>query len=123
MDGIVKGFIAQVGDLVRYNREVIGIRNVQGGVQVEHRPAGSTSGGEQEIADYCISTIPLPILNTIKNNNFTDDFRKAIGAVHFASTCKVGWQTNRRFWELDDQMYGGISYIDHNITQMWSPSY
>ncbi len=123
MDGIVKGFIAQVGDLIRYNREVTGINNVQGQVQVEHRAAGTTSGAEQETADYCISTIPLPILKTIKNNNFSDDFRKAIGAVNFASTCKVGWQANRRFWELDDQIYGGISYINHNITQMWYPSH
>ena len=41
----------------------------------------------------------------------------------FASTCKVGWQANRRFWELDHQIYGGISYIKHSITQMWYPSH
>jgi len=116
MDGIVKGFLAHVGDLIRYNREVTGIHNVPGGVRVEH-------GGEEEAADYCISTIPLPILKTITNNNFSDDYKKAIGAVKFASTCKVGWQANRRFWELDDQIYGGISYINHNITQMWYPSH
>jgi len=123
MDGIVKGFVSQVGDLVRYNREVTGINNVQGQVRVEHRTAGTTSGAEQETADYCISTMPLPILNKIENNNFSDDYRKAIGAVNFASTCKVGWQANRRFWELDNQIYGGISYINHDITQMWYPSH
>ncbi|MEK6374742.1 MAG: FAD-dependent oxidoreductase [Acidobacteriota bacterium] len=123
MDGIVKGFLGHVGDLIRYNREVTGVHNADGVVRVEHRASGTTYGGEQETADYCISTIPLPILKTITNNNFSDDFKKAIGAVNFASTCKVGWQANRRFWELDDQIYGGISYINHNITQMWYPSH
>jgi monoamine oxidase len=117
MDGIVKGFLAHVGDLIRYNRAVNGIYNdAGGGVRVQH-------GGEEETADYCFSTMPLPILNTITNNNFSDDFKKAIGAVKFAATCKVGWQANRRFWEIDNQIYGGISYINHNITQMWYPSH
>src|SRR5205085_8366742 len=56
-------------------------------------------------------------------NNFDEKYREAIAAVQFASTCKVGWQANRRFWELDSQIYGGISYIKHNITQMWYPSH
>lgn len=70
MDGIVKGFLGHVGDLIRYNREVTGIHNADGMVRVEHRASGTTYGGEQETADYCISTIPLPILKTITNNNF-----------------------------------------------------
>src|SRR5262249_56504864 len=111
-EGIVRGFVAQVGDLIRYSREVVGINNVADGVRVEHRSAGTASRAEQETADWCISTIPLPILKTISNNNFSDDFRKAIGAVNFAATCKVGWQANRRFWELDNQIYGGSSYIN-----------
>jgi monoamine oxidase len=39
-------------------------------------------------------------------------------------TCKLGWQANQRFWENDqNQIYGGISYTDDPITQMWYPSY
>jgi monoamine oxidase len=88
-----------------------------------HRPSGSSGDGEAIIADWCISTIPLPILARVKNNNFTDEYREAIEAVQFADTCKVGWQTRDRFWETKDQMYGGISYTTDNITQMWYPSW
>jgi monoamine oxidase len=65
----------------------------------------------------------LPILAGVKDNNFTDEYKEAIGSVKFAKTCKVGWQTKDRFWETKDEMYGGISYTTDNITQMWYPSW
>ncbi len=125
MDHIWKGFLKQVGQLVRYDREVVGVHNdgARNTVTVRHRPSGSSGDGENLTADWCISTIPLPILAAIKDNNFSKDFSAAIGAVEFASTCKVGWQADARFWETQGQMYGGISYINDNITQMWYPSY
>jgi monoamine oxidase len=123
MDGIVKAFLGQVGNLIQYNREVVGIHNRGEMVDVAYRPTGAAGYTPVvERADWVISTIPLPILKTI-DNNFDDDYKRAIKAVNFASTCKVGWQSNRRFWELDSQIYGGISYIDHDITQMWYPSH
>jgi monoamine oxidase len=120
MDGIVKGFERHVGGLVRTERVVTRVHTYDDHVEVEHRgPGGAT---ELQKADWCISTIPLPILNKI-SNNFRDDYKTAIENVKFADTCKVGWQANRRFWERDEEIYGGISYIHHNITQMWYPSH
>jgi monoamine oxidase len=59
----------------------------------------------------------------IANDTFSDGYKKAAGTVAFANTCKVGWQANERFWESkENQIYGGISWIDHPITQMWYPS-
>lgn len=125
MDHIWKGFLKQVGQLVRYGREVVGVHNdhARNTVTVRHRPSGGTGDGETLTADWCISTIPLPILAAVKDNNFSKEFSAAMGAVNFASTCKVGWQTDSRFWETQGQIYGGISYINDNITQMWYPSY
>jgi monoamine oxidase len=34
---------------------------------------------------------------------------------------KVGWQAER-FWEIKDQIYGGISWTDDTIDQIWYPS-
>src|SRR5205085_2971693 len=123
MDGIVHGFLPHVGHLIHYGREVVGVHNTANGVRVDHRPAGAKGAPAQsEEFDWCISTIPLPILKTV-DNNFSDEYRDVLDAAKFASTCKVGLQTNRRFWELDHQIYGGISYIKHSITQMWYPSH
>jgi monoamine oxidase len=128
MDKIWHGFLrTPVAGHIRYNRELAGVYNItEGGqpkIKVMHRPSGSSGNGEEIIADFCISTIPLPILAKVKDNNFSEGYKEAIRAVSFADTCKVGWQTSDRFWETQDQMYGGISYTTDDITQMWYPSW
>ena len=130
MDMIWKdGFLKKtpIGQFIKLKKEVVNIENItEGGkpkVRVAFKQAGSTSDeSETIVADYCISTIPLPILSRIRNN-FSQEYVDAIETVNFADTCKVGWQTNSRFWETRDEMYGGISYTTDPITQMWYPSW
>lgn len=33
------------------------------------------------------------------------------------------WQTRSRFWEEENEIYGGISWTKHIISQMWYPTY
>jgi monoamine oxidase len=122
MDKIVDGFLRKIGRLIQYQTEVLHIDTRDNGVTVTVRDL--KTGVRRNInADYCISNIPLPILSKIKNN-FADDFAKAVETCVYDPTCKLGWQANRRFWENDkNQIYGGISYTDDPITQMWYPSY
>ncbi len=35
---------------------------------------------------------------------------------------KIAFQAERRFWELDEAIYGGISWTARDITQVWYPS-
>ncbi|MFF9040522.1 FAD-dependent oxidoreductase [Streptomyces sp. NPDC014892] len=82
----------------------------------------TADGLNEVVADYCVSNIPLPVLEDIPAD-FSKDFRHAVQAVDFAETCKVGWQANARFWEDDkNEIYGGISWTNSLITQMWYPS-
>jgi monoamine oxidase len=126
MDHIWKGFLKQLPDgMIHYNREVAGIDidRQKNNVTVRHRRSGSHEHGETITGDWCISTIPMPILARITIEHVSPEYKEAIDKVEFASTCKVGWQTESRFWETKDQMYGGISYTNQNMTQMWYPSY
>lgn len=108
-------------DRLRYETPVTRISILDDSVEVEFRDGAAGNVGRAQ-ADYCISNIPLPILSEIPSN-FSPDFDDAVNHARFAPTCKVGWQANRRFWESDSyQIYGGISFIDHPITQMWYPS-
>ncbi|ETW97602.1 MAG: hypothetical protein ETSY1_22005 [Candidatus Entotheonella factor] len=123
MDKLVEGFIRKIGSLIRYQSVVQRIELQDDGVEVTYydRILGSMV---TKRADYCISNIPLPVLqgrDKIKAN-FSEDFEWAIQQAVFADTCKVGWQANERFWETNNQIYGGISWIDNIITQMWYPS-
>ena len=120
MDKIVDGFVRKIGSLIQYNTKVLEINTGNDGVTVVVESRGTRSTIK---ADYCISNIPLPLLHKI-NNNFTPDFEAAAKQCKYDPTCKLGWQANERFWESDkNQIYGGISYTDDPITQMWYPSY
>jgi monoamine oxidase len=122
MDKIVDGFVRKVGKLIQYNTEVLYIDTSANGVTITIRDRKNGKRSNLK-ADYCISNIPLPILSKIKNN-FSDPFAKAVATCVYDPTCKLGWQANQRFWENDkNQIYGGISYTDDPITQMWYPSY
>src|SRR6266566_1142292 len=120
MDKIVEGFVRKVGSLIQYNTKVLEINIRNDGVTVVVEDRGTRRNIE---ADYYISNIPLPLLKKIKNN-FTPDFNDAVKLCRYDPTCKLGWQANERFWESNkNQIYGGISYTDDPITQMWYPSY
>ena len=121
MDMIVEGFKRKVGNLISYESEVREIRLEDEGVEISYVDA-RTGEKHRKRADYCISNIPLPVLQKIPAN-FSPEFNTAVQQAKFASSCKVGWQANERFWESDEnQIYGGISWIDDIITQMWYPS-
>lgn len=121
MDQIVHGFTHKIGTLVDYNAVVQRIHLTDDGVEITYRDR--TTGDELvKRADYCLSNIPLPVLQQIPAN-FDPEYDHAVKTARFADTCKVGWQANERFWESDAyEIYGGISWIDDVITQMWYPS-
>jgi monoamine oxidase len=71
-------------------------------------------------AAYCIVTIPLKVLSAIEAD-FAPPTRAAIRAVDYADAVKIAWQS-RRFWEMDDQIYGGISWVKGPTAMVWYPS-
>jgi monoamine oxidase len=46
----------------------------------------------------------------------------AIRAVEYMPTGKIGLQFSRRFWEEEDQIFGGITRTNMDITQIWYPA-
>ena len=73
-------------------------------------------------ADFAICTIPAPVLKDIPND-FSPETRAAIGSIEFVPAVKIAFQARRRFWEEDHGIYGGISWTDQDITQIWYPPY
>ncbi len=120
MDAIAKAFQARVGRLIRYSSVVEEIRKTPSGARIVHR--NQRRGVTESLdADFVICTIPAPVLKGIPND-FAPDMQAAIESVAFVPAVKIGFQTRRRFWEDDHAIYGGISWTDQDITQIWYPS-
>jgi monoamine oxidase len=121
MDAIAKAFAKEVGHLVRYNAKVTEIR--QDGHRVTVTYTDAVTGGRPATAsaDWCLCTIPLSVLSQIEMD-VGAPMRAAIDAVSYAASIKTGLQFKRRFWELDEGIYGGITYTDLPIRQIAYPS-
>ena len=65
-------------------------------------------------------TIPLKVLDGIEAD-FSPPYRAAIHGVEYGNAIKIAWQS-RRFWETDDQIYGGISWVKGPTSLVWYPS-
>ncbi|HEY0303102.1 MAG TPA: FAD-dependent oxidoreductase, partial [Rhizomicrobium sp.] len=102
-DQLQKALAAKVQH-VTLGAEVTAIEQPAGGARVRYTTA---NGATREISgDYVISTIALPVLRNVKVDA-SDAVRAAIANINYASAAKIGLQFSRRFWEEDEQIFGG----------------
>ncbi len=76
----------------------------------------------QATADWCVCTIPVPILSQIPLS-VGPKMQDAINHLFYSASVKVGLQFKRRFWEEDDNIYGGITYTDQPNGTIVYPNY
>ncbi|TKB97949.1 flavin monoamine oxidase family protein [Pedobacter cryophilus] len=118
MDKIATALEKKVGTLIKKGAEVTSIINTDAGVKVSYT---DTTGKQEASADICICTIPLTVLSNL-NHNFSSDVSRAIDYASYIATGKIGLQFKRRFWEEDEQIYGGITHTNNDLTQIFYPS-
>ena len=119
MDRIAQAFEKRLGRVIRHRAEVSEIRRSGEGVRVSYLDRG-TGRARAVDADYCISTIALPILSRIPAD-FSPDHAAAIAAIHYHESVKIAWEAPR-FWETDYNIYGGISWVKAITNMVWYPS-
>ena len=113
-------FAARLPGVIAYGAQVQAIRKRGSGVRIAYRDA---QGAERALdADYAICTIPLSVLRSIPAD-WSPAMKAAIAAVPYADVTKIGLEFKRRFWEEDDRIFGGITWTDQPITQIWYPAW
>ncbi|MGW8378950.1 FAD-dependent oxidoreductase [Streptomyces sp. ODS28] len=122
MDMIIKRLVGALGDgVISYSAPVTGVRLLDGAVHLAWSEDGRPRSGR---FDHCLSSIPLPRLAALELEGFSRPYVEAVRHCRYAPACKLGWQANSRFWEADTyDIYGGISWLDHEIMQIWYPSH
>jgi monoamine oxidase len=121
MGRIGEAFGKELGALIQFHAKVIDIRQDERGVSVVYEDTHAPGSRLTARADWCLCTIPLPILAQIPMN-VGAKMASAIAAVPYASAIKVGLQFKRRFWEEDEHIYGGITYTDLPIGNIGYPN-
>lgn len=118
MDTIAKALESKLPGTIQFGAEVASIKNTNTGVDISYKVKGEN---KLLTADFCICTIPLPVLSNI-DHNFSSDVSRAIDFASYIQTGKIGMQFKRRFWEEDENIYGGITHTNNEITQIFYPS-
>lgn len=119
MDRIPYALADRIRGDILYGCEVQSIRSAGDAVEVVYSRDGST--GTEVRADYAVCTIPPPILTRI-TNDFSDEVNRDLGGVSMMTTAKLGLEYRRRFWEEDEQIFGGITNTNLDIGTIWYPS-
>ncbi|MGA3402801.1 MAG: FAD-dependent oxidoreductase [Acetobacteraceae bacterium] len=120
MGRIGQAFGHGLRNVISYQAVVTRLRRTDAGVRITWKHAGT--GAEQRIDAPCVVvTIPFPALRDV-DADFAPATRVAMASVDYVPAGKVAFQAERRFWELDQQIYGGISWTSRDATQVWYPS-
>lgn len=115
MDRIAHAIYDRVKPAVRLRTPVSAIRRSGDRVRIEHGP-----GKQMTDADYCICTLPLPVLGRIPND-FSAAKKAAIaGAPPYLHSVKLAFEAPR-FWE-DDNIFGGLAWTDRLNENVMYPS-
>ncbi|WP_029004136.1 flavin monoamine oxidase family protein [Azorhizobium doebereinerae] len=77
--------------------------------------------GRRMRVDFLVSTM-APTLFTPLAHGLPAELKADLDAIRFVAATKVGFETRSRFWEADDGIYGGISFLKEDISQVWYPS-
>ena len=117
-DNIIKAFLPHIRATIFKNAAVQSVLLKDQGVEITYSQNGKL---RQITADYCFNSIPAPIMNGI-TNNFSQTYRDGIASIGRGKLIKIAFQMRERFWE-QQEIYGGISWTNQPIEQIWYPSY
>jgi monoamine oxidase len=113
MDRIAHAIYDQVRPAVRLNSPVKAIRRSGRGVRIELDRAAVE-------AEYCVCTLPAVILARVPND-FSAAKKAALQNVPYLHSVKVAFESPR-FWESDDNVFGGVAWTDRSNENVLYPS-
>jgi len=115
MDRIAHSIYEQVKPVVRLRSPVTAIRRSGGRVRIEHGP-----GSVATEADFCVCTLGANLLAKIPND-FSPAKQAAFKTVQYLPSVKVAFEAPR-FWESDDNIFGGLAWTDRANENVIYPS-
>ena len=121
MDQFPKGLARAIGaQKISLGMEVVSVRQDASGVKVA--VLDTKSGKKSELAaDFVAVCLPMPIIAKL-DIAFSPEMMAAVKGVATSNSAKMGLQMKRRFWEEDDQIFGGHLYSNLPLGEFSYPS-
>jgi monoamine oxidase len=121
MDQIPKAFARAIGPhRITFNAEVRSVRQDDRVATVAYRDT-KTKRMHSLTADYVVICLPLSIVAGF-DCQLSPDTMEAVRATNHSNSAKMGLAMKRRFWEEDDQIFGGHLYSNLPIGEFSYPS-
>jgi monoamine oxidase len=122
MDRLPEAFAERLTTTPRLGCEVVRIEQDAKTASAIYRDR-KTHAYSKESAEAVVCTVPLGVLSQIETApELSGGKRRAIRQITYDSGTKVLALTRRRFWELEDGIYGGGTYTDLPIGMSYYPS-
>ncbi len=124
MEQLPEAFLRRLGhQMIERHCKVTAINVNRSGVRVTWNAGGRSPQKEQ--FDYVICTAPIDDLRRIgfvATARDVTEKKAAWNAVTTEPLAKMLFHCSRRFWETEDEIYGGKSFTDEPIQQCYYPS-
>jgi monoamine oxidase len=134
MEALVNAFVAKLKSRpeaevsLQKNSEVVRLKILDGGVEVTWKQGNQTvvssDVNPEDPFHYVICTVPASATARIRfiPTDLSPRKHEALTNISYCSSGKALVYCKRRSWELDDHIFGGGSYTDLPIQQIWYPS-
>ncbi|HEX8122859.1 MAG TPA: FAD-dependent oxidoreductase [Solirubrobacteraceae bacterium] len=128
MDKLTDAFVARLAELevpIELDRRLIGIERAgeSDPVRLDFTAGDPPTSAGSVAADCVIVTVPFPGLRYVTvTPPFSHDKRKAIRELHYDAATKIMLEFSTRFWEIEDEIYGGCTITDLPSRFVYYPS-
>jgi monoamine oxidase len=121
MDRFPQGFERAIGaDRITFHADVQAVHQSDTGASVAY--VDTRNGSRREArADFVVVCLPLSVLSGI-DINLSPELTTAVKATTYSDSAKMGLAMKRRFWEEDDQIFGGHLYSNLPLGEFSYPS-
>ena len=120
-DRLPYAFYPTLAQYIRLGAQVVALDQDESGVTAHYK---TLAGRFSEKADYMICTIPFAVMRHIEIlKPFTRAKQKAIRQLHYDASTKIFIQCRRRFWEEDENIFGGGTVTDLAIRNLYYPEH
>lgn len=121
MDRLPYAFLPGLRSRIRFGAKMTAIDQTPNNVIIHYHTA---SGHHQVSGDYAILTVPFPVLRHVETiQPFSRAKQRAIRQLHYDASAKILFQCRRRFWEEDDQIFGGGTITDLPVRNVYYPDH